>query len=160
MTLRRVSMLCAIFGILTAAPSARSQDSRGTILGRITDSSGLVVPGASVQVANLATGVVLRGTTNEEGNYFFSFLIPGIYRVTAEREGFKRFVRDGIEVNVNARLELNLSLEVGAVADTITVSGEAPLLDTTNASVGRVIDSRETRELPLNHGNPFNLIRL
>jgi len=91
--------------------------------------------------------VTLKGATNGEGNYFFSFLIPGMYSVTAERAGFKRLVRNGIEVNVNARLELNLVLEIGAVTDTVNVTAEAPLLDTTNASIGRVVDGRETREL-------------
>lgn len=110
-----------------------------------------------MQVTNVATAVTLKGVTNEEG---IPFLTPGIYRISAEKLGFKRAVRDQIELNVNARLELNLTLEVGAAADTITVTGEAPLLDTTNGSVGRVIDSRETRDLPLNHGNPYNLIRL
>jgi len=139
---------------------AWSQDSRGTILGRLTDSSGSVVPGGVITVVNRATGITLKGASNEEGNYYFPFLIPGIYRISAEKTGFKRAVRDEIELNVNARLELNLALEVGAMAETITVTGEGPLLDTTNGSVGRVIDSKETRELPLNHGNPFNLIRL
>ncbi len=157
---RVVNLVVAFLIIEAVVYSGWAQESRGTILGRVTDSSGLLVPGVSVQVTNIATGVTLKGATNDEGNYFFSFLIPGMYRVTAEKQGFKRSVRDAIEVNVNARLELNLSLEIGAMADTITVTGEAPLLDTTNASVGRVIDSRETRELPLNHGNPFNLIRL
>ena len=156
------SALVGAFSILlfTAAPPAHPQDSRGTILGRVTDSSGAVVPAAAVQAANIATGVVIRSSTNNEGNFHIPFLIPGTYRVTAEKEGFKRFVHDGIELNVNARLELNMALELGALAETMTVTGEAPLLDTTNASIGRVVDSKETRELPLNHGNPYNLIRL
>ena len=145
MTYRSVTVLIAVLVILTASQSAWPQESRGTVLGRVTDSSGSVVPGAGVQIANIETGVTLKGATNGEGNYFFSFLIPGMYRVTAEREGFKRIVRDGIEVNVNARLELNLTLEIGALADTVTVTAEAPLLDTTNASIGRAVDSRETR---------------
>ena len=161
MTNRSLAIFCAVLsGVWMAAPPAWSQESRGTILGRVTDASGSVVPGGIIQVTNVATGVTLKGVTNEEGNYYVPFLIPGIYRISAEKLGFKRAVRDQIELNVNARLELNLTLEVGAVADTITVTGEAPLLDTTNGSVGRVIDSRETRELPLNHGNPYNLIRL
>ena len=74
----------------------------------------------------VATGVTLKGASNEEGNYYFPFLIPGMYRISAEKTGFKRAVRDQIELNVNARLELNLTLEVGAMAETITVTGEAP----------------------------------
>ncbi|MEO8368398.1 MAG: carboxypeptidase-like regulatory domain-containing protein [Candidatus Solibacter sp.] len=157
---RRIAVLgAAVLTLLIASPG-RSQESRGTILGRLTDNSGAVVPGGAIQVTNIATGVTLKSATNEEGNYYVPFLIPGLYRITAEKPGFKRAVRDQIELNVNARLEMNLTLEVGAAAETITVTGEAPLLDTTNGSVGRVIDGRETRELPLNHGNPFNLIRL
>jgi len=155
-----VVLATSISAFLFTVPPAYAQESRGAIVGRLTDASGAVAPGGSLQVTNLATGVTLKSVSNAEGNYYFPFLIPGIYRITAEKTGFKRAVRDQIEVNVNARLELNLTLEVGAVSDTITVTGEAPLLDTTNGSVGRVIDSRETRELPLNHGNPFNLIRL
>lgn len=157
---RRIFAHCALLAIASFTDLGWSQESRGTVLGRITDSSGAIVPAASIQITNIATGVTLKGQSNGEGNYFFSFLNPALYRVTAEREGFKRTVRNDIEVNVNARLELNFVLEVGAVADTLTVTGESPLLDTTNASLGRVIDSKETRELPLNHGNPFNLIRL
>ena len=159
-TNKHIFAACASLAFLTFAPMNWSQESRGTVLGRVTDGSGAVIAGALLEISNQATGVVLKGRTNGEGNYFFSFLNPGIYRIAAEHSGFKRSVRDGIEVNVNARLELNMTLEVGAVADTLTVTGEAPLLDTTNASLGRVIDSKETRELPLNHGNPFNLIRL
>jgi len=160
MTYRHFSIAAVLIAALMATTAVWSQESRGTILGRVTDTSGSVVPESNIQATNLATNVTLKGVTNQEGNYYFPFLIPGLYRITAEKSGFKRVVRDAIELNVNARLELNLTLEVGAVADTITVMGEAPLLDTTNGSVGRVIDSRETRELPLNHGNPFNLIRL
>ena len=161
MSKRRYAIAAVLLlAVLMVAAPAPAQESRGAILGRITDSSGAIVPDGSLQVTNLATGVTMKGLSNAEGNYYFPFLIPGIYRISAEKPGFKRAVRDQIELNVNARLELNLTLEVGAVADTITVTGEAPLLDTTNGSVGRVIDAKETRELPLNHGNPFNLIRL
>src|SRR4051812_32028493 len=161
MTNRRIALVGILLSALfMAALPAWPQESRGTILGRLTDSSGSVVPEGVLQVTNLATGITLKGVSNGEGNFYFPFLIPGIYRVTAEKIGFKRAVRDQIGVNVNARLELNLMLEVGAVSDAITVTGEAPLLDTTGGSVGRVIDAKETRELPLNHGNPYNLIRL
>jgi len=150
----------AIIGICLAAMPGWSQESRGTVLGRVTDSSGLVVPDATVQISNIATGVTVKGSANGEGNFFFSFLIPGTYQIIAEKTGFKRFQRDGIEVHVNDRLEVNIPLQLGVVSDTVTVTEEAPLLDTTSASVGRVVDSKEVRELPMNHGDPDNLIRL
>ncbi len=150
----------AIIGICLAGMPGWSQESRGTVLGRVTDSSGLVVPDATVQISNIATGVTVKGSANGEGNFFFSFLIPGTYQIIAEKTGFKRFQRDGIEVHVNDRLEVNIPLQLGVVSDTVTVTEEAPLLDTTSASVGRVVDSKEVRELPMNHGDPDNLIRL
>ena len=157
---QRTRISCALLGLAFSTVPGLAQESRGTVLGRITDASGAVVPGAALQITNTQTGVTLKGQSNGAGNYFFSFLNPARYRFTAEHQGFKRTVRDDIEVNVGARLELNITLEVGAIADTLTVTGEAELLDTTNASLGRIVDSKETRELPLNHGNPFNLIRL
>jgi Carboxypeptidase regulatory-like domain/TonB dependent receptor len=157
---REAGVAFALLVIWMAAQTGWSQESRGTVLGRVTDSSGLVVPDAAVQIANLATGVTVKGSANGEGNYFFPFLIPGTYQIAAEKTGFKRFVRDGIEVHVNDRLEVNISLVLGTVSDTITVNEEAPLLDTTSASVGRVVGFKEVRELPMNHGDPDNLIRL
>jgi len=157
---RSLFVLLAALFLISNSQNLSAQESRGTILGRLTDPSGLVIAGGNVQVTNAATGITLKGTSNNDGNYYFPFLPPGMYRVEAEKTGFKRSVRDSIEVNVQARLELNITLEVGAVADTITVTAETPLLDTTNGSIGRIIDSKETRELPLNHGNPYNLIRL
>src|SRR5258708_7399298 len=134
---RKAVVATALLLMWMAAQPCRSQESRGTVLGRVTDSSGLVVTGATVQITNLATSMTIKGATNGEGNYFFSFLIPGTYQIAAEKTGFKRFVRDGIEVHVNDRLEVNIPLVLGAVADTITVTEEAPLLDTTSASVDR-----------------------
>jgi hypothetical protein len=142
MTSRGWAMGAALALIVIAAPLAWSQESRGTVLGRVTDSSGLVVPGASLQIVNVDTSVASRGLSNAEGNYFFSFLIPGTYQITADKPGFKNFVRNGIEVNVNDRLEVNIPLEVGTMSDTITINADAPLLDTTGGSVGRVVGFR------------------
>jgi hypothetical protein len=153
----------AVFGVIVVAVTCtpgRSQESQGTILGRITDTSSLVVPGANIQVTNVATSVTLKTTSNALGNYNAPFLIPGTYRLTVEKEGFKTFIRDGIVLNVNDRLEINASLAIGAITEKITVTEETPLLDTTNASVGRVIGFRELRELPAEHGDPDNLIKL
>lgn len=157
---RNIVMLGVLFVLLVASQPGWSQESRGTILGRITDSSSAVVPDASVELTNIATGVPGRATTNVDGNYFFPFLIPGMYRITVERTGFKRYARDGIQVNVNARIELNLVLELGIATETVTVTAEMPLLDTTGASTGRVVDAQEVRSLPMAHGNPDNVIRL
>ncbi|MDP3001183.1 MAG: TonB-dependent receptor [Bryobacterales bacterium] len=136
------------------------QESRGSILGRVSDLSGAVIPGATVKITNTATGVNTPGATNEQGNYFAPYLIPGLYRIDIEHRGFKRVVRDGIELRVNDRLEINLTLEVGEVTEQITVVAETPLLETATASMGSVVDSRRVAELPVPHGNPYILIQL
>jgi len=144
----------------TIGQPAWSQESRGIILGRVTDSSGLVVPGATVQVTNTGTSVMVTSTTNEDGNFFTPYLIPGQYDIVVTKEGFKRLVRHGIQVDIAARLEINLQMELGAVSDSVTVTSESPLLSTTDASAGRAMDFRDVKELPIEHGDPDNIIGL
>jgi len=150
--------VCAL-AFCAALPLA-AQEARGAITGRITDSSGGVIPGASVIVTNTATNEARRLTTNETGYYEANFLEPSSYTVTVESGGFKRVVRSGITVNVSARLEINITLEVGGVAETIEVTAEAPLLETTTASGGRVLDSKNLVNLPFSDLNPFALTAL
>jgi hypothetical protein len=119
-----------------------------------------VIPNASVKATNIATGVSVSTVTNAQGNYLLPYLIPGAYRIEAEAAGFKRVVQDGLELRVNDRLEVNLTLEVGAVTEQVTVVAETPLLDTASASMGSVVDARRVAELPVPHGNPYHLIQL
>jgi hypothetical protein len=137
-----------------------AQESRATIIGRVTDTSGAVIPAASISFTNVETGVAVKTVTNAERNYFSSFLIPGNYRVAAEKTGFKNLVRSGISLSVNDRLELNLTLEVGSQAESITVTADAPLLDSANVAVGRVVSTEEVRNLPIHLGDVDNIIRL
>lgn len=150
-------LLCSLLAI-TATASA--QEARGAVVGRVTDASGAVIPGTTVEVIHVAMGTRLSLTTSEDGFYQATFLIPGTYRIEASRTGFKKLVRDGIEVRVNDRLEVNLALEVGAAEQSITVTEEAPLLNTVSGSIGTVIDSRRVADLPVAHGNPYQLIGL
>jgi hypothetical protein len=157
---RRVRGISQLFLAMAITPLVWSQESRGIILGRVTDSSGSVVPEAAVQVTNRDTGVTATSTTNENGNFFTPYLIPGPYQIVVQKAGFKKLVRDGIQVDIAARLEINLSMELGAVSDSVTVTSEAPLLTTTDASAGRTMDFRDVRELPIEHGDPDNIIGL
>jgi hypothetical protein len=136
------------------------QESRGTIVGTVTDSSGAVVAGANVEVTNVAMGTKSMLKTNEAGQYVTSFLIPGTYRVVVENQGFRKFVRENIELRVNDRLTVDVTLQVGAADQSVTVSDETPALNTESASLGTVIDRRRVAELPLPHGNPMFLIGL
>jgi hypothetical protein len=148
------AMLCLL---LTAG---WSQDARGTIMGRISDSSGAVMPGAQVTITNPATGSKLNLTTNNEGMFLAPLLQPGLYSVEAVAQGFKKSVRNGIEVRIGDRLDISLTLEVGAADQSVTVTTDLPLLNSESASLGTVIDSKRVASLPLSYGNPFLLIGL
>ncbi|MFN0086402.1 MAG: TonB-dependent receptor domain-containing protein [Blastocatellia bacterium] len=146
--------------MLCASTALRAQEARGSISGKVRDAGQAIVPGASVKITNSAMGTTVSVTTNDAGFFQVPLLLPGVYQVTVESKGFKKYVRDGIQVRVNDSLELDLTLEVGDVGETVTVTGDAPPLETTTASMGQVIDQRRIAELPIAHGDPFKLIGL
>lgn len=153
------ALLLALLMLLADAVVA--QEFRGTVSGAITDQSGAVIPGARVAAKNQETNVVNEGVSNESGGYRIPFLIPGVYEVTVEAQGFKKASRQNIEVRVNDRLEVNFSLEAGSISDTVTVTSETtPLLSSESGSLGQVVDRRRINDLPLQDGNPFSLVRL
>jgi hypothetical protein len=150
-----------IFGLLLLLGAAVfAQNPYGRISGTVTDSGGAVVPGAGVRVINIETNVVTSSTTNSEGNYDASNLNPGQYRIEVERAGFKLVKQGPIELRVSDALDISIKLELGAVAETVTVTAEAPILESTNANVGQVIDNRRIQDLPLPGGNPMYLMQL
>src|SRR5262249_12944101 len=137
-----------------------SQDTRGSIVGRITDPSGAVVPSATVVVTNPETGVKITATTNVDGIYRVALLPPGKYQIDVSARGFKKAVRNDVEVRVADRLDINIGLEIGAAEQSVTVVTETPLLNAESASLGTVIDSKRVADLPVSYGNPFLLIGL
>ncbi|MDX1978863.1 MAG: TonB-dependent receptor [Bryobacteraceae bacterium] len=156
--MNRTLRAAALF--LAAVFTLAAQESRATIIGRATDPAGATIAGAVVRATNTATNTTASSTTNESGNFEIPYLLPGIYRVEVELTGFKKSVRDGIELRVNDRMTLDFQLQLGDVAESVTVSGETPLLETSTASVGLVMDERRVAELPVVGGNPFYLSRL
>src|SRR5881394_3379607 len=112
----RSKLLAAVLLLSATAPA---QEFRGTILGRITDSSGAVVAGAAIQVVNTDTNVAVATTANQDGNYQVPFLNPGNYKVIVDHAGFKRTERQNIRVSVTAQVALDFALEVGAVNETV-----------------------------------------
>ena len=145
---------------IATASTASAQDFRGTITGQINDASGGRLPGAVVTATNAATNLESSTTTNGEGEYTTAYLTAGKYAVTVEMQGFKKLVRDGIEVRVGDRLKLDLILEVGQMEETVSVTAESPLLETGSASAGQVIDEKRISLMPLSDGNPFVLSRI
>jgi len=141
------------------APAGFTQESRGTIRGRVTDPSGGAAAGAQVEATNTETGVRVGSVTNAEGNYEIPYLLPGRYTVSVELSGFKKASREGIQVRVNDRLTVDFALELGSVGESITVRGETPLLEAASASLGAVMEGRQAVELPIAGGNAYHLAR-
>ncbi|MEW6320526.1 MAG: TonB-dependent receptor [Acidobacteriota bacterium] len=138
-----------IAGALGAATggTAAAQTFTGGVRGEVRDASG-VVPGVTVQLLNEATGVVRDVLSNELGLYNFAAVPPGVYTVSAELAGFKTYERKGVRVGAQQFVTVDVTLEVGAVQETITVSGEVPLIDTSTASTGGVISTEQLQALP------------
>src|SRR5262245_9726744 len=154
-------VICFVMLALGAASlAAPAQDFRGAITGRISDSSSARLPGVSVTATNVETNVSQTTITNGEGDYSILFLNPGTYTVTAELSGFKKIARNNLQVRVGEKLGVDLTLEVGAMAETVQVSAEAPVLTTTSGSTGQTITEKTIAMMPLSDGNPFALARL
>ena len=150
-----------IFVFATAIPfSAHAQSAYGRIVGRVTDAAGAVVPGASIRVVHIETNAGTSASTNAEGNFDLQNLAPGDYRLTAEMQGFKRYERGPVEVRVGDVLSLDVALELGLVSEQVTVTAEAPLLESSTASLGQVIDHRQILDLPLPGASPMYLMQL
>src|SRR5207247_3062599 len=116
-------------GILLAcclAGALAGQETRGTILGRVTDSTGAIVPNATVRASNIATGVSAEGRSNAAGNFTLPYLLPGTYTLQAELAGFKKSVREGIEIRVNDTVEVDIEVTVGNVPEAVGFHAERP----------------------------------
>jgi hypothetical protein len=156
--MKRIACLCVATVILAGLASA--QETRSTILGHVRDPQGAVVVNATVVVTNTDTNVLVRVTSNQAGYYEAPLLLAGPYTVSAELAGFKKAVRSGITLPVTTRLEVNFALELGAVSETVSVTGEAPLMDTSTVSSGRILQNRNIMDLPLLENNTALLIKL
>jgi len=145
--MRRLGLCVSIaFCLLSAAGWA--QESRATLGGRVTDPQGAVVPNADVVVTSDDTGVKQHTRTNAQGNWTVQFLIPGRYSFIIAAPGFKKAERKGMTLQTADMKQIDVTLELGAVAETILVTGEAPLIDTTSATSGTVITQEQITEMP------------
>ncbi len=145
------AMLLAVTGALHA------QEFRATVKGQVVDSSKAALPGATVTVRNQETNEVATATTNNEGNYTIPFLRPGIYTLTVEMSGFQKYTRSDMRLEVSQVAVVNTQLGVGGVTENVTVSAESPLLETSKADRGTVIDQARIAELPLQSRSPMAL---
>src|SRR5437588_6461880 len=134
---------------------AGAQAVKGSLVGNVTDTSGAVLPGVTVTITEVNTNISYTATTNESGYYIFANLKDGTYRVSAELPGFKKVVREGVRVDVNQTVRVDLKMQVGTVEESVTVVGESPLLQTDRADTGRLIESIHLQEVPLGFNRNF-----
>ena len=155
---RAVAVLCVVVALLLPAVIA-AQAVTGTILGLITDSTGAVMPGTTVTLTNTGTGQVRAVTTDANGEYTAPSLTTGRYVVKAELSGFKTVSVPDITLGVDQHFRLNLKLEVGAVEESVTVTGASPLIQTSTSELGTTVSEEQIKTLPLNGRNFVNLTR-
>jgi len=155
-----IRLLGASIAILLISFSAFSQGNAGRILGGVTDQSGGAMSGAVVTVTDTARGISRTLMTDSSGEYNAPNLIPGTYSVRAEVKGFRTAEHDGIVLEVNAELRVDLTLQPGEQSEKITVTGEVPLVETTNAELGGTLQAQIIDNLPLNGRNFENLLQL
>lgn len=148
--------------LLVAAADSRlaAQGTIGSILGTVTDSTASVVPGATVTARNTGTGAVQATTSDTEGRYRIPALPVGDYEVQTELQGFQTVVRTGIRLSAGADVVVDVRLPVGEITELLTVEATVPLVNTTSASLGTVVDPVQIRELPLNGRNFEELVLL
>jgi hypothetical protein len=157
--IRFVSLWCAVMCAGLCAVPGQAQVN-ATISGTVKDSANAAIVGATVTVRSLETGTRRVTTTDHDGSFQVLSLPLGPQEVEAERPGFKAAVRTGIDLEVGQEVVVNLTLEVGEVSQQITVSGDAPLVNTTTAQVSGFVGEREVKDLPLNGRSWDNLIAL
>jgi hypothetical protein len=146
----RIRVLVVMTALGLWGPAARAQVVTGTILGTVSDSSGSVVPGATITIRHVGTGQTRTVVTDAGGRYRESQLPIGSYEIRAELQGFKAEVRQNLGLTVGAELVVTFALQVGAVEETVLVSGDAPLVQTSSTEVSALVDQRMLQQLPLN----------
>ncbi len=148
-----IGVLVSLFGL----SPAHAQEA--TLLGTVTDASGAVVPGATVTVVNMETNVSTKAVPNDVGQYVAPNLPPGRYEIRAEATGFKKKTVTNIVLLVAQKARVDISIEVGAVTESVEVTGQAPVLENGTAELGQVIDQQQVAQLPLN-GRDFMQLAL
>ena len=154
-----IAALVFVGGILSSG-SAAAQQTTGSIIGRVLDQQGSAMPGVAVSATNPRTGVTRSDTSDSQGIYRLTALPVGAYDVVAALAGFTRVERAGLEVDISKTTDLTLTLRVAQVAETVTVSGETPLVSTSSSSLGEIVSLTRIEGLPLNGRQFANLAAL
>jgi hypothetical protein len=145
---------------LCAASTALAQAGRGSVSGLVTDPAGAVVAGAKVVLLNQATGVTQHTVTSSAGLYTFISLNPGVYQVTASQKGFKNVAQDKVTVTVDQVTQVNITLQIGAISETVEVTQGVELVEPSNSTVGQLIEAPTIDRVPLLYRNVYDLVQL
>src|SRR5947199_8221897 len=135
--------------VVLIAQVAFGQSDRGTVTGTISDQTNAVIPGASIVAANTENGTRFETISTETGNYTLTQLPAGIYQLSVELPGFKKYVRQGITVQVSTILRIDVALQVGAASEEVTVAADAPLLKTESGELSHNVTTQNIDELPV-----------
>jgi hypothetical protein len=154
----RLFLAAAVSLVIAAVLPA--QTITGSITGVVMDASGALIPSAEVTVINKGTNARSVARTNSTGNYAVPLLPRGDYRIEVSAAGFKRFVQEGIELQVQQTARVDVHMTVGEVAESVVVTADAARLETENATLAKVVDNRSIVNLPLNTRNVYNLVFL
>ncbi|MCD9185900.1 MAG: carboxypeptidase regulatory-like domain-containing protein [Pyrinomonadaceae bacterium] len=155
----KVLALLAFF-VLAAAIPAWAQKTSGQISGNVVDQSGATIPDATITATQVGTGLQRTATTSEDGNYSLTDLPVGVYKISVKKTGFKEAVVDNISVNVASTTRQDVSLQVGAVGEVVTITADVVQVETQTGTVGEVVTGEQVRELPLNGRSFVQLTQL
>jgi hypothetical protein len=158
---RPAALLLSVIALLAGCVNpVRAQSSQGVIGGTVLDAQGAAVAGATVTLKDIATGITLNTTTNASGDYLVPNLKIGTYTLTVQHDGFRRYTREGITVATADRLGLDVKLELGQLAETVTVTTEAPTVENRTSVIGQTIESADIENLPLGNRRTMNVLNL
>lgn len=155
-----VKSLCFLAAVFLLCSQCRAQIATAELSGNVLDASGAAVPNATVTATNVETAIAHKTVSGKNGDYVLTDLPPGNYSLTVEAPGFRKLEQTGVELQVNQQARVDLPLQVGQTAETVSVTGHPPLLESESSSVGTVINQQLTNELPLNGRNFVQLATL
>jgi hypothetical protein len=159
-SLKATRALLVLFLCVACSTLLIAQSTGGRILGRVADPTGALLAGVKVVLTNEATGVAQGATTNESGDYVFPQVVVGTYRLEFDQAGFKKNLQRGVTVDLNQVVTLNSVLQIGEAKETVEVTSEAPLVDTTSTQLGAIMDAHQVSNLPLNSRDTYQLLQL
>jgi hypothetical protein len=150
-----VAVILAACAVMSAPADAAAQAAVGGLVGNVRDTSSGAVPGATITATEVRTNISRTAISNEAGNYTFTNLASGLYRVEGELAGFRNFTRENVEVNVNTTVRVDIVLTIGELEESVVVTGEAPMLQTDRTDTGRIIESTQIVQMPLAFNRNF-----